>query len=459
MSTAVEVAAVAALRVQKRHQAADLRMVTRPLYPWQVPPAQPWDVWMMLGGRGSGKTEGGARYVNDHANGPACIKDGRAPHRIAVVAPSHDDAVDTCVRGETGLLYVNPGIKFRPGSALHADLTWPNGAEAELFGAFTPEDVERFRGPQHCLVWGEEFATWRKLEEAWEQIAFGLRLGEHPHAVIGTTPKRRALVKSLATDADTKVTKGRTSEAYGLPEHRKAKLYARYGGTTMGRQELDAELIEDVDGAVWTRDLIRYRTPSQRMNVETKQLIPDMARIVVGVDPNVSDGNDEAGIVIDGLGNDGKGYTLGDYSVDGGPKVWARRAVQAYEDFAADRIVAEVNNGGDLVASVIHVINPNVPIELVHASRGKRTRAEPVMALYEQGKWLHVEPFPELEDQMCSYTGAPGEDSPDRMDAHVWAASELFDIKADVSTWGGGASWGGIGTVADSGPVMARSWG
>lgn len=440
--TARMAVALAAQRIKARTEASAQRMVDRPLYPWQIPPAKPWDVWMMLGGRGSGKTEGGARYVNDHANGPACIEDGRAPHRIAVVAPSHDDSVDTCVRGETGLLYVNPSIKFRPGSALHADLTWPNGAEAELFGAFTPEDVERFRGPQHCLVWAEEFATWRKLDEAWEQIAFGLRLGPDPHAVIGTTPKRRALVKSLAADVDTKVTKGRTAEAYGLPEHRKAKLYARYGGTTMGRQELDAELIEDVDGALWTRDLIVYRTPAQRMNLQTKSLIPDMARIVVGVDPNVSDGNDEAGIVVDALGNDGKGYTLADYSTEGGPKVWARRAVQAYDDFSADRIVAEANNGGDLVATVIRVIAPHVPIELVHASKGKRTRAEPVAALYEQGKWRHVEPFPELEDQMCSYTGAPGEDSPDRMDAHVWAASELFGIRAEETAWGSGPVWG-----------------
>jgi phage terminase large subunit-like protein len=443
MSTvAQEIAAVAVLRVQKRKQVAESRMVSRPLYPWQIPPPQPWDVWMMLGGRGSGKTEGGARYVNDHASGPPCLTDGRAPHRIAVVAPSHDDAVDTCVRGETGLLYVNPGIKFRPGSALHADLTWANGAEAELFGAFTPEDVERFRGPQHCLVWAEEFTTWRKLDEAWEQIAFGLRLGPHPHAVIGTTPKRRALVKSLASDPDTKVTKGRTAEAYGLPEDRKAKLYARYGGTTMGRQELDAELIEDVDGALWNRNIIVYRPPGLRMNTETNQLIPDMARIVVGVDPNVSDGNDEAGIVVAGLGNDGKGYTLADYSTDGGPNVWAARAVKAYHETSADRIVAEANNGGDLVATVIRIIDKDIPVELVHASRGKRTRAEPVAALYEQGKWIHAEPFPELEDQQCSYVGAPGEDSPDRMDALVWAASELFNIKVEGGVWGGGGVWG-----------------
>lgn len=440
--TARQALALGALRVKYRKEAAQRRMVGRPLYPWQEPPEQPWDVWMMLGGRGTGKTEGGARYVDDHAKGPACLPGGRAPHRIAVVAPSHDDAVNTCVRGETGLLFVNPGIRFRPGSALHADLTWSNGAEAELFGAFTPEDVERFRGPQHCLVWAEEMAAWRKLEEAWEQIEHGLRLGPHPHTVIGTTPKRRPLIKSLKADPRTKVTTGKTSQAYGLPPERLARLYERYGGTTLGRQELDAELIEDVAGALWTRDLIIHRPAQQRMDTATLSLVPDMARIVVGVDPNVSEGNDAAGIVVDGLGNDGKGYTLADYSTDGGPNVWAARAVKAYREMSADRIVAEANNGGDLVATVIRIHDDTIPVELVHAARGKRTRAEPVSALYEQGRWVHVEPFPELEDEMCSYTGAPGEDSPDRMDAHVWAASALFKIQVEGGVWGSGGAWG-----------------
>jgi phage terminase large subunit-like protein len=151
----------------------------RPLFPHQIPPTGSWDIWLLLGGRGAGKTEGGSRFVNDHAMGEPCIP-GRVPHRIAVVAPSHDDAVNTCVRGETGLLQANRSIRFRPGAQLSADLTWPNGAEAELFGTFAPEDVERFRGPQHCLIWGEEFAAWRKLDESWDMIEFGLRLGSHP---------------------------------------------------------------------------------------------------------------------------------------------------------------------------------------------------------------------------------------------------------------------------------------
>jgi phage terminase large subunit-like protein len=197
-----------------------------------------------------------------------------------------------------------------------------------------------------------------------------------------------------------------------------------------------------VPGALWNRDLIIHRPAQQRIDTSTKALIPDMARIVVGVDPNVSEGNDAAGIVVDGLGNDGKGYTLADYSTDGGPNVWAARAVKAYHEMGADRIVAEANNGGDLVATVIRIHDPKVPVELVHAARGKRTRAEPVSALYEQGKWVHVEPFPELEDEMCSYTGAPGEDSPDRMDAHVWAASELFKITVEGGVWGSGGAWG-----------------
>jgi phage terminase large subunit-like protein len=438
--TALRAGVAAIMRVKAREQ--QVVPQTRPeLFEHQRPKRDDWAVWLLIGGRGSGKTEAGARFVDEHARGEPCLS-GPVPHRIGIIAPSHDDAVDTCVRGESGLLQQNRAIRFAPGAALAADLTWPNGAEAELFGAFAPEDVERLRGPQHCLIWGDEFAAWRKMQAAYDMAAFGLRLGEHPRWILTTTPKRRPLLKELVARQDTEVTKAKTSDNPELPEKRRDELYARYGGTLLGRQELDAELIEDVPGALWNRDLIIHRPAQQRIDTSTKALIPDMARIVVGVDPNVSEGNDAAGIVVDGLGNDGKGYTLADYSTDGGPNVWAARAVKAYHEMGADRIVAEANNGGDLVATVIRIHDPKVPVELVHAARGKRTRAEPVSALYEQGKWVHVEPFPELEDEMCSYTGAPGEDSPDRMDAHVWAASELFKITVEGGVWGSGGAWG-----------------
>ena len=411
-------------------------------YVWQVPPEQPWDVWVLLGGRGTGKTEAGARYVDSHAKGPPCLQ-GAVPHRIAVIAPSHDDAVDTCVRGETGLLFVNRSIRFHPGAQLRADLTWPNGAEAELFGTFAPEDVERFRGPQHCLIWGDEFAAWRKLVESWDLLQPGLRLGEHPHVVLTTTPKRRALLVELLNAPGTVVTRGRTSEAYGLPQSRRDALYGRYGGTAMGRQELDAEIIEDVEGALWSRGLIRYRLEPQ---IERGgKAVPDLARVVVAIDPAVTSGpdSDETGIIVAGLGHDARGYVLADLTTKASPMEWARRAIDALHDYGGDRIVAEANQGGDLVRTVINAVDPLAPVTLVHASRGKRTRAEPIAALYEQGRISHVAPLPELEDQQCAYTGAPGEESPDRLDALVWALSELFGVQLDGNAWGvGGKVWG-----------------
>jgi predicted phage terminase large subunit-like protein len=223
-----------------------------------------------------------------------------------------------------------------------------------------------------------------------------------------------------------------------------AELYSKFAGTTLGRQELEGEMLDDVPGALWSRPSIGYARPDQRMNTATKQMEPDMARIVVAIDPAVTSGedSDETGIVGAGIGANGRGYVMADASCRMAPADWARRAINLYRELAADRIVAEANNGGDLVSTVIHAIDHTVPVTLVHASRGKRTRAEPVSALYEQGRVYHVEPFPELEDQMCSYTGAPGETSPDRMDALVWALTEVMGVSTE-SAWGGGGVWGG----------------
>jgi phage terminase large subunit-like protein len=249
------------------------------------------------------------------------------------------------------------------------------------------------------------------------------------------------------------ISRAKTSDNPGLPQERRDALYARYGGTTLGRQELDAELIEDVPGALWTRNLIKYREVAK--TIVRGQVVPDLERIVVAIDPAVTNtaDSDETGIVIDGRGGDGNGYTLGDYSGHYSSTDWAKRALRAFRDFGADRIVAEANNGGDLVETVIRQVvidegtstelrGSNVPITLVHATRGKRTRAEPVAALYEQGRWFHAEPFPELEDQQCSYTGEGLESSPDRLDAHVWAATNLFDLSDKSTAWGGGKGWG-----------------
>lgn len=432
-------AAVLAAAVVKARHAPE----TWKPYPHQVPPAGDWDVWVLLAGRGAGKTDAGAHYVDSHAKGPACI-DGATPHRIAIVAPSHEDAVDTCVRGESGLLQANRHVRFVPGGLKVADLTWPNGAEAQLFGAFNPEDVERFRGPQHCLVWADELAAWRKLDDVWDIMAFGLRLGPSPRIVATTTPKRRPRLVELLRSEGTVVSRATTRDNPSLPAARREFLYRRYGGTTLGRQELEAEIIEDIDGALWSRAIIAHGQPPQRVNTRTKELGPDLARIVVAIDPAVTSGedSDETGIVAAALGSDARGYVLADASCRVPPADWARRAIRLYHDLGADRIVAEANNGGDLVSTVIRTVDPTVPVTLVRAARGKRTRAEPISALYEQGRVSHVEAFPELEDQMCSYTGAPGEDSPDRMDALVWALTQVMGVSSEQA-WGGGAAWGG----------------
>lgn len=433
-------AALAAAVVKLRSRAAGSGW--RP-YPHQVPPPLPWKVWALIAGRGAGKTDAGSHFVDKHARGPACLA-GEVPHRIAIIAPTLPDAQMTCVLGHSGIARANAAVRYRPGSMKEADLVWGNGAQARLFGAHGPDDPNRLRGPQHCLAWAEELAAWLRLDDTWDMMEFGLRLGPDPRVVVTTTPRPRALIRRLLADPSTVVTRASTRDNPSLPEDRRAALYARYAGTRLGRQELDAEIIDDADGALWTRKMIGYREPAQRMDIRSKVLTRDMARIVVAIDPAVTSGedSDETGIVGAGIGVDARGYVLADASCRMPPADWARRAIKLYHELQADRIVAEANNGGDLVSTVIHTIDPAVPVTLVHASRGKRTRAEPVSALYEQGRVSHVQPFPDLEDQMCSYTGAPGEDSPDRMDALVWALTDVMKISTDP-IWGAGGTWGG----------------
>lgn len=396
-------------------------------YPHQVPPAEAWDIWLLMAGRGAGKTDAGSHFVNDHATGPACLR-GKTPHRIAIVSTTHDDAVDTCVRGETGLLSANRRISFRPGAQLTADLTWPNGAEAALFGTFAPEDVERFRGPQHCLIWGDEIASWRKLEEAWDMLQFGLRLGPHPQIVLTTTPKGRRKFLEIMREPGTVTVTARTDDNPSLPSERRDALYRKYGGTTIGRQELNAEILSDVAGALWKREMVEAgRTLAT----------PTYIRVVVAIDPSATstESSDECGIICAALGSDGHGYVLDDKSLRASPNRWASDAIALYHRRFADRLVAETNNGGEMVGEIVRGLDPSVSYRAVTASRGKQTRAEPVAALYEQGKVHHVGAFELLEDQMCQWV--PGEKSPDRMDALVWA---LTDLMVTQSPWGGAVS-------------------
>lgn len=397
---------LAVIALQRRQSPA----FSRSLLPHQIPPTDAdWLYWLLMAGRGAGKTFAGAHYVDAYLR-------AHPGYRVGIIAPTLGDARSICVEGETGLLAMNPSIQF---NRSWGELRWPNGSRGQLFGAYTPEDVERLRGPQHHLVWGEELAAWRQLDGIWDMMRLGLRLGERPHAVLTTTPRPKKRLKALMADPKTRISRAHTDDNPHLAEAVRVELYEKYGRTRLGRQELAAELLEDVPGALWTQ---------ARIEILRVQKAPDFSRVVVAVDPATTSGedSDETGIVVAGKGVDGHGYVLADLTCRLSPDGWARRAVNAYHEFRADRIVAEVNNGGDMVERTIRTVDRHVSYKAVHATRGKRVRAEPVAALDEQGKVHHVGVFPELEDQMCSFVPDSYDDSPDRMDARVWAVTELM---------------------------------
>ena len=381
----------------------------------QLPPPGAWRVWLLLAGRGFGKTRTGAQWVGLQV-------EARRARRIALVAPTADDARNVMVEGESGVLAVSPPGSYPLYEPAKRRLTWPNGAIATLYSADEPN---RLRGPQHDAAWCDELAAWRR-PEAWDMLMLGLRLGDDPRAVITTTPKPVRLIRTLLDPnrADVAVTRGTTYDnRANLTAVFFDHIIRRYEGTRLGRQELHAELLEDVPGALWTRETVeRARLPEA----------PRLRRVVVAIDPAITSGEgaDETGIVVAGIGLDGRGYVLDDLSCRASPAEWARRAEAAYRTWQGDRIVAEVNNGGDLVEATIRTVDPNLPFKPVRASRGKATRAEPVAALYEQGRVHHVGAFPALEDQLCAFTSdfdrRMAGYSPDRLDALVWALTELM---------------------------------
>lgn len=336
------------------------------------------------------------------------------------MAPTAADVRDVMVEGESGILATAPPW-FRPKyEPSKRRLTWPNGAQATTFSADEPE---RFRGPQHDRVWGDEAGAWR-YPEAFDQLMLGLRLrdarGGPPRCLVTTTPRPTPLIRRLIVDPTTHLTRGSTFDNRAhLAAAYLDQIIRRYEGTRLGRQELYAEVLDDTPGALWKRDSIDARRV---------QRAPELRRVVVAIDPAVTSGqgSDETGIVVAGLGVDGHGYVLADLSQKASPDAWARAACKAYADHDADRIVAEVNNGGDLVETVLRTVDPRAAYRAVHASRGKQTRAEPIAALYEQGRVHHVGSLPYLEDQLCTWDPSADSKSPDRLDALVWALSELM---------------------------------
>lgn len=402
-----------------------------------LPPIPAHGMWLMMGGRGTGKTDGCAEYVLRHVEGPAC--DPRAPggHRIAIVAPTQGDAIEACVTGMSGLQAHDPRVRL-VGTRGGTFALFANGARARLFGAHTPDDVNRLRaGGNNCLVWLEEAAAQRRLGDVLDHSAFGLRVGPAPHWVVSTTPRVRPEVKAWLADPSVHVTRGRTADATHLDARVRAKLEAKFAGTRKGREEMDGELLDDIDGALWKHAMI----DASRLSPAK---VEPYRRIVVGVDPNAG-GTDDVGIVVAGVTRalypDSTGrevshvHVLEDASGHfTGPESWARAVVAAYRRWNADCVVAEVNNGGDMVVSVMRNVDTNLPVRSVHASRGKVLRAEPVTMLYEQERVHHLGVFPVLEDQMTGWVDGVSTYSPDNMDALVWAITDLLDLATTGST-------------------------
>jgi phage terminase large subunit-like protein len=416
---AEQLVALAAGQLLRRHASS-----RRVLEAYQLPPPGNWQYWVFLAGRGAGKTEAGAAYVNAHVLGPPCLA-GPVPHRIAIVGPTRRDAGRICVLGESGLLRWNASLAYQPGSERGAELRWHNGAEGVLFGAYTPEDVERFRGPQHCLLWGDEFAAWRYPGEAWHMARLGLRLGEQPRAIFTTTPKPRAALLALLADPQTAVTRARTDDNPHLGATFRNEVHRLFDGSALGRQELDAEIVTEVPGALWTQEVIhRHRVTSH----------PPLTRVVVAIDPEATsgEGSAETGIIAAGMAADGHCYVLDDATLRGEPFVWGNTAAALFNRVEADWLVVETNNGGEMVEAVLQTIDPEAPVMAVRASRGKYARAEPISALYRRGFVHHVGVFELLEGQLTGWTPSGSERSPDRLDALVWAITALRSTWSEI---------------------------
>ena len=384
----------------------------------QVSPVGDWRLWLIMAGRGFGKTRAGAEWARE-------IADADPEARIALIAASLGEARAVMVEGESGLLAICPPGHMPGFEPSLRRLTWPNGAQATLYSAGEPESL---RGPQHSHAWCDELAKWDnvhgKAGKAWDNLLFGLRLGERPRALVTTTPRAVPLLQRLLAEDDVAVCQGRTEDnSEHLPARFIRDIRRTFGKSLLGRQELDGELIEDLPGALWTRGMLEECREAAASSPP--------ARVVVGVDPPASSGGDACGIIVVALGEDGIARVLADASVTKpSPERWAKAAAQAARIWKADRVIAEANQGGAMVGSVLRAAEISLPLKLVHASRGKVARAEPVAALYEAGRVRHAGTFPVLEDELCgliqggAYEG-PGR-SPDRADALVWALSELM---------------------------------
>ncbi len=385
----------------------------------QLPTQSDWTNWMLMGGRGAGKTRSGAEWVRALATGDRAFV--RKPvGRIALVGETYGDAREVMVEGESGILAVHP-MRTRPNwISSRRRIEWDNGAIAQLYSS---DDPDALRGPQFGAAWSDELGKWRNVEETWNMLQFGLRLGEFPRQMITTTPRPIALLKKIIADDRTVLSRMSTQEnAHALAQGFLERIVGTYANTRLGRQELEGEIIDDRPDALWQRDLL------ERARIVTS---PQLKRVVVAIDPPIS-GNansDACGIIVAGLGADDRGYVVRDQTLQAvSPEKWSAIAIALYRHFQADRIVVETNQGGDMAESVLRNCAADIPVRQVKAMRGKWLRAEPVAHLYERGLVSHVGKLPELEDEMCDFglEGLTSGKSPDRVDALVWALTDLM---------------------------------
>lgn len=390
--------------------------------PTQLEPVgNDWDYWIFNAGRGAGKTRAGAEWVRHR------VKCG--DKRIACVAPTKGDVRRVMVEGDSGLLnvcwkgdrtYRGAEMGFPEWSPTNNTLTWANGAKAEFFSA---EDPERLRGPQFYSAWADEVAAWRNQQDVWDMLSFCMRLGRHPRTMVTTTPKPTKLMRTLLRHPKSHVTSGSTFDnSANLASTYLDAVRKTYEGTRLGRQELYAEILEEAEGALWSTEML------DRCQISVNEIPEAFNRIVVSVDPAITSNaeSDMTGIVVAAVDVNGIGYVLEDATMKGTPQQWASKAVSLYHQYKADRIVAERNQGGEMVRRTLEVEDETVPIRLVHASRGKMARAEPISALYERGLVKHVRGLDELETQMRTWEPLGSIGSPDRLDAMVWALTDLM---------------------------------
>lgn len=392
----------------------------------QLPPAGDWRYWLILAGRGFGKSWTGANWVHEQA--------ATHPEMAGLIAGrTAGDVRETMIEGQSGILATAPA-GFRPRyEPSKRKVTWPNGAYAICLGADEPE---LFRGKNSAWAWCDELASWR-YPDAWDQLLLGLRVGPNPRAVITTTPKPTPLVRDVVSDPHTVITRGSTYDnAANLARAFLDAIVRRYEGTSLGAQELHGELLGDTPGALWARAMLDAH--------RVREAPRDLVRIVVAVDPAATSGEgaDDTGIVVVGRGRDGHGYVLADVSCHESPAGWAKRAIEAYRLHRADRVIGEANNGGEMVETTIRFVEKdlgggNIPFGLVWASRGKQARAEPISALYEQGRVHHVGMFADLESELTTWVPGSSTWSPNRLDALVWACTELFEREAIAVAPGG----------------------